>query len=467
MRTVSVGVWALVAGLKVVGSAGAQTCDPDWSALGSGVGSVAFAVLAMDLDGDGVEEVYVGGQFTTAGGMPASRIARWNGSSWSALGSGVNNSVWALAAFDEDGDGPGRPVLIAGGSFKLAGGVTVNNVARWDGSSWSALGAGMGGPSSDVFALGVADLDGDGPGAPVLHAGGYFTQAGGAGANRVACWDGQAWSPLGSGISGGFDPFVSAFACFDEDGDGPQPPALFVAGEFANAGGVTVSNVARWNGASWSDVGGGTSGFVDALLVFDEDGDGPKRTSLFAAGSFSQAGGQTVNGVARWNATSWSSLGSGVSSPAFALAAFDPDGSGPESAALYAGGDFLNAGGMTVNHVARWDGAAWSGLEGGTSGDVFALGTWTAPDGRPTLIVAGGFSSAGSVFASNIAAWTGCDVEACLADCNGDGVVNIFDFLCFQGLVTTGNPAADCNGDGSVNIFDFLCFQGAVTQGCP
>jgi plastocyanin len=55
---------------------------------------------------------------------------------------------------------------------------------------------------------------------------------------------------------------------------------------------------------------------------------------------------------------------------------------------------------------------------------------------------------------------------ACFADCNLDGSVNIFDFLCFQGKVTTGDPAADCNGDGSVNIFDFLCFQGQVTQGC-
>jgi hypothetical protein len=55
----------------------------------------------------------------------------------------------------------------------------------------------------------------------------------------------------------------------------------------------------------------------------------------------------------------------------------------------------------------------------------------------------------------------------CLADCNADGVINIFDFLCFQGKVTTGDPAADCNADGVLNIFDFLCFQGAVTQGCP
>jgi hypothetical protein len=54
----------------------------------------------------------------------------------------------------------------------------------------------------------------------------------------------------------------------------------------------------------------------------------------------------------------------------------------------------------------------------------------------------------------------------CRADCNRDGAVNIFDWLCFSALVTTGDMGADCNRDGAVNIFDFLCFQGAVTRGC-
>jgi serine protease AprX len=54
----------------------------------------------------------------------------------------------------------------------------------------------------------------------------------------------------------------------------------------------------------------------------------------------------------------------------------------------------------------------------------------------------------------------------CRADCNRDGAINILDFLCFQGLITTGDPAADCNGDGAINVFDFLCFQGLVTKGC-
>jgi hypothetical protein len=77
-----------------------------------------------------------GGEFTTAGGVAANRIARWNGSSWSALGSGMNGSVTALTVLP-NGD------LVAGGSFTSAGGVAANRIARWSGSNWSALGSGM------------------------------------------------------------------------------------------------------------------------------------------------------------------------------------------------------------------------------------------------------------------------------------------------------------------------------------
>jgi hypothetical protein len=37
--------------------------------------------------------LYAGGEFTTAGGSAANNIAQWNGSSWSALGSGMNEHV--------------------------------------------------------------------------------------------------------------------------------------------------------------------------------------------------------------------------------------------------------------------------------------------------------------------------------------------------------------------------------------
>jgi hypothetical protein len=57
--------------------------------------------------------LYAGGYFTTVGGSAANNIAQWNGSSWSALGSGMNYSVSALAV--------SGGTLYAGGDFTTAG----------------------------------------------------------------------------------------------------------------------------------------------------------------------------------------------------------------------------------------------------------------------------------------------------------------------------------------------------------
>jgi len=58
-------------------------------------------VDALALDGSG--NLYAGGWFPTAGGVPANYIARWDGSAWSALGSGMNTFLDAVAV-----DGPGN-----------------------------------------------------------------------------------------------------------------------------------------------------------------------------------------------------------------------------------------------------------------------------------------------------------------------------------------------------------------------
>ena len=58
-------------------------------------------VSALAVDGSG--NLYAGGSFTTAGDIPANYIARWDGSAWSALGSGMNSGVLALV-FDSSGN---------------------------------------------------------------------------------------------------------------------------------------------------------------------------------------------------------------------------------------------------------------------------------------------------------------------------------------------------------------------------
>ncbi len=301
-----------------------------WSALGTGMNNV---VRALAVDGNG--NLYAGGDFTTAGGVPANRVARWDGTSWAALGDGMNDIVQALAV-DANGN------LYAGGRFERAGGVTVNYVARWDGSSWSALG---GGTSRDVYSLAV---DGSGD----LYAGGMFTSAGGQPANHVARWDGSTWSPLGSGVSG-YNVYALAV---DREGN------LYAGGPFSEAGGKLVQCIARWDGSTWSPLGRGMEGNPDAdvyALAVDD------RGTLYAGGIFTKAGGERALRIACWNGQRWSALGNGVESdeeiayvPVYSLAT---NGSGN----IYVGGYFTMAGGKSSRKIAHWYNPPPQGVDDG------------------------------------------------------------------------------------------------------
>jgi len=128
-----------------------------WTPLGSGMGPTFPSVVALAVSG---KNLYAGGVFTMANGIAANYIAQWDGSNWTALGSGLNSTVYSLAVSGSD--------LYVGGNFTTAGGSPANYIAQWNGSNWTALGSGMNGP---VAALAVVGSD--------LYAGGYFGTAGG------------------------------------------------------------------------------------------------------------------------------------------------------------------------------------------------------------------------------------------------------------------------------------------------
>jgi hypothetical protein len=329
-------------------------------------------------DGSG-NALYAGGYFTTAGGIATKGVGKWNGSTWSALGSGVAGIVQALAAFDDGGG----PALYVGGLFNTAGGVTAMDIAHWNGLSWSALGSGL---NSNVFALTVFD-DGGGP---ALYAGGFFTSAGGVFASHIAKWNGSGWSALASGTD---DSVVSALTVFDDGGG----PALYAGGDFTSAGGVSASGIAKWNGSGWSALGAGVNGSVYALLVFNDGG----GQALYVGGDFSTAGGVSANSIAKWNGSSWIALGSGMPgvSTVYSLTVFD-DGSGP---ALYAGGNFSTAGGLPANFIAIWNGSNWSALGSGVNGNVDALAVFD--DGSGPALIAGGEFPSSPAGASYLARW--------------------------------------------------------------
>jgi len=58
------------------------------------------------------------------------------------------------------------------------------------------------------------------------------------------------------------------------------------------------------------------------------------------------------------------------------------------------------------------------------------------------------------------------ELAPCPADMDGNGVLNLFDFLAFQTLYGNGDPGADFDGSGTLNLFDFLAFQTAYGNGC-
>jgi hypothetical protein len=367
----------------------------EWSPVGGGMDDAVFALAVFDDGSGGGPALYAGGSFTLAGGTAASRIARWNGRTWSPVSSGMSSSVFALETFD-DGSG-GGPKLFAGGAFTSAGGSLANRVARWDGSMWVALGTGT---NNTVLSL-EAFHDGT---RSRLYVGGQFSTAGGEPASRIASWDGRSWSSVGAGVSG---PAVRALAVSALDS---RQPVLIAGGEFTAAGGVAASSIARWDGVVWSalaegvEVEGATTSVVFALASMN--GQFHSQPLLSVGGRFDTAGGATAINFATWDGASWPRMPSGLDDRVLALVA--PAETGEDAGELYIGGLFKTASGLTVNGVARWDGESWQPLGGGLDGEVTALAFFDDGSGSgPALYVGGGFTTAGGVPASNIARWDG------------------------------------------------------------
>ena len=332
-----------------------------WSALGStGINEIVVALTVYD------DKVIAGGGFITAGDVDANYVAAWDGTAWSPLGEGMEYEPYppstAVHALTVYDN-----KLIVGGYFTKAGGVAANRVAAWDGSAWSPLAEGT---NSYVLALTVYN--------DKLIAGGYFTMAGSVEANNIAAWDGSTWSPLGSGMNYG----VLALSVYDNK--------LIAGGGFTTAGSVEANRVAAWDGSGWSPLGSGMSEgwdspLVYALTVYD--------SKLIAGGNFTVAGGVPATGVVAWDGSVWSALGSGVNYPVHALTVYDNK--------LIAGGEFWEVGGLEAPYIAAWDGSAWSPLGSGVNDWVEAL---TVYDN--TLMAGGWMSVAGDKVSGYIAQWT-------------------------------------------------------------
>ncbi len=411
-------------------------CMPVWDiALGDAGTNALIAHFETYDDGAG-PQLYSTGSYTSIDGVLANRIARWDGAQWNPLGTGLaGNFSNELEVFDGE--------LYVAGYFNSAGSATGSaKIASWDGAQWNGLDAQLELFTNSLWALKTWD-DGNGE---ALYIGGNYVDIGGAGGpDFIAKWDGVSFSPVGGTIAGvGIPLIVLDIEVFQGE--------LYIAGRFSSVGGVAASHIAKWDGANWSAVGSGITGTQVIQLGVADDGNGP---ALYAGGNFTTAGGVAAANIAKWDGSTWSALGSGTSGTVQAIAGFD-DGNGSK---VYVGGNFISAGGQTVNGIATWNGTTWQPVGSGIApvGDASVFDLY--PNGD-RLTAGGSFTSIVGLPAIGRAAQLIACEPGSPADFNGDGFVNGVDLAAL--LANWGMPGfTDLNDDGVTNGSDLAALLAA------
>lgn len=424
--------------------------DNGWTLVGNTGG-----LPVSDFDFDASGNLFVCGSFININGVSANGLARFDGSTWAALGSGVNlsagNSVTAIKCLNGN--------VYASGFFNQIGGVSSSGLAQWNGSAWSSLPtsglilglssnfcafngelyvAALASPTgingtTRVFKLnqtGIQQLGGvfnsDVTSLRIVNntltAAGYFTEIAGQPVNNLAVWNGSSWTNEGQGLNfvvtdiASTDRFTLAGGNASVPGDAvdyrhvalkttnewkssglgmsnwvecirTNGSDVYAAGYFTDAGGLR-SKVVRWNGLGWDTLNGGMIlGTVRELAVY--------RDTLYAGGDFSDPTTFAPHYIIRWNGTVWEPVPNGVNYRVWALEVFNDE--------LYVGGDFSATGTGPANNLAKFDGQNWIPIGSGTNGIVKDIKF----DQNGVMYVGGGFTLAGGIQARRIARYDG------------------------------------------------------------
>jgi hypothetical protein len=216
---------------------------------------------------------------------------------------------------------------------------------------------------------------------------------------------------------------------------------IYAVGQFTDLGDADGDYIAYWDTSA--------SGFVSLAplsaeayaLTFGLDG------ILYVGGNFTNVTDANGDYITQWGGTAFSSLDTGMNGAVWALATH-PSGD------IYAGGEFVTAGGGTVNGIARWDGSAWYGCGSGVAGgsaDVYAI----AIDRSGLVYIGGNFTSANGVSCDYVASWNGTDFSPLGTGFNGqcnklffgaDGLLYACGLFTTAGSVSLASKTAVWNG---------------------
>lgn len=335
-------------------------------------------------------DVYAGGDFDDKAsvnsklqaGSGIKNIARWDGTTWQAMKTGLNGAVHALLATESD--------LYVGGEFTPDGGGTnassaINHIARWDGTQFNGINMGL---NNTVYALAGDDTS--------LYAGGMFTAPDSSPTTilqRVALFNGGNWLALGAGLNNDPDPLAAVRTLVLKNGilyaggNFTQTPTTPMAGAVNYIGTFDVSSLSN----SWEQfvLSSSLNQYVFSIAFLSN--------VLYAGGSFTQFdSGNAYYIINSNNGTSWTTLTpSGGSGPGLS-AAVNSVAEGPGSM-IYMGGGFIQSQDNTVsdlNFITRWNGTTFQRLpdNGANSGLDDAVYTLQG-DGGDYLYVGGEFTA--------------------------------------------------------------------------
>jgi hypothetical protein len=369
---------------------------------------------------------------------------------------------------------------------------------HWDGESWSIIDTPQPAPCDECHYVALNAVDATGPN-DVWAAGGQRIQApdGFVGTHiLVMHWDGSSWevmdTPVPNGSSGDFIWDVQALApddvwFFGENRYDPDlllqlaialhwdgssfefievPIVNFKGGGFGNGNSLRagsalapddiwavgaagdgddiscdLSQIHHWDGHEWTHVP-------------SQAPDGCFWHSLSAVHAVAEndvwAGGETFDGdyhslSLHWNGQSWTEEPMPIAVSDFL--SFAPD-------EVYAVG----------TGIARWQDGAWQVVE--AFGEVVGPNLTSVDAAGPCAAWGAGRQLVGEEF--SLRAFTARLVpgDACAPDLNGDGSLDLFDFLAFVNAFNAQEPVGDWDGDGEFSLFDFLAFVNAFNTGC-
>lgn len=433
--------------ILIPGVVRAQPCPSFWNAPGAPPVALQWNNL-NDLqvfdDGTG-PALYTAGRF----GEPYSTmdpVRRWDGTQWQIVGPGQSGLAQRMCVLD---DGTGARVYVIGFTSILNVGYDYW-CRKWDGQQWVRQPA-------TFYPGGNPYLSWAGVGGTRI----YGISSRGSLFNTLSWWNGNTWVDI-SHVAGSLDGRIVPF----DDGTGAS---LVLTGSFTSVDGVPASGIAQWKDGTWLALGDGLPGLIFARDVCQFD-DG-RGAALYVATDGGPESSPWAGCIAKWNGTSWESVGGGVRSTEQSFLQITKmvgltDSNGP---ALYVTGIFDQAGGVPAHNMAKWDGHTWSDWGGGGPYQTYAMAAFD--DGRgPSVFVSGTWQNGafGGGVAQRVVQWVSCG--RCYANCDNSSAspaLNVNDFICFMNKFSRQDPYTDCNGDRVINVPDFMCFINKFAAGCP